>query len=120
MNQATQPAQHQEQTLRSNKPAPSAGNNASVVTLTAEAIVPHPRGQAIPLIASVAGGGKLTGTVTFFDGEKAMGTAPIDEDQAARFVVSSLEAGPHSFTASFSGDGAHNPSRSAPVEVTAV
>ncbi len=79
--------------------------DASVTTITAK---PNPAGigQAITLTANVQGSGtqKPTGTVTFFDGLTAIGTAQLDATGKATFTISTLTLGAHNITASYSGD----------------
>jgi hypothetical protein len=63
--------------------------------------------QAIALTAVVSNGGTTataTGTVTFSDGGTVLGTASLDVNGVATFVVSSLGAGQHALTASYAGD----------------
>ncbi len=82
----------------------------STVTFTANVTAPNPT---------------PTGTVTFFDGTTAIGSAPLSTDGtavvslalsgSAAYATSSLTAGAHQITASYSGDTGFMPSASAPV-----
>jgi hypothetical protein len=52
------------------------------------------------------------GTVYFADGQDRLGAAPLDNDGVARFAISSLPAGTHRITATYSGDFWYSPSTS--------
>jgi hypothetical protein len=70
------------------------------------------------LSASVSGVAAIpTGTVTFFDGAAALGSAPLTNGQAV-FRTSTLSGGSHSITAAYSGDGQFNPHNAAPATQT--
>jgi uncharacterized delta-60 repeat protein len=62
------------------------------------------------LTATVTGAGKPTGTVTFLDGTTIVGAAPVGAGGQALVVVSGLTAGPHHFTAVYSGDAVNKSS----------
>ena len=64
------------------------------VTLTAN-VIPHPGGGESP-----------TGMVTFYDGINFLGTATVSNG-AATLTISSLVAGQHNISASYSGDAAN-------------
>jgi hypothetical protein len=53
-----------------------------------------------------------TGSVTLLDGSTAMGTQQLNASGAVTFSTSSLSAGPHALTATYSGDGSFNASTS--------
>jgi hypothetical protein len=63
------------------------------------------------------GGGTPTGTVTLFDGDKAIGTGKRDAFGRVELDVQ-LSAGRHSLTAVYSGDGYFTASTSAPFVLT--
>jgi hypothetical protein len=63
------------------------------------------------------GGGTPTGTVTFFDGNRVIGTGKVDAFGRVEVDVE-LAAGAHSLTASYSGDGNFDASTSAPFVLT--
>lgn len=73
-------------------------------------VLPNPSvfGQSVTATAMVSatppGSGTPTGTVTFLDGLTSLGTANLASGQAS-FPISSLTAGQHSITATYSGDG---------------
>ncbi len=73
-------------------------------------------GQTVTLTATVSPA-NATGNVTFFDGTNPIGGASLNNG-AATLPISSLAAGSHTMTASYSGDGTFNASTSAPVGVT--
>jgi hypothetical protein len=56
--------------------------------------------QVIPEVT-----GTPTGTVTFKDGNTALGTVPLNASGTVTFTTSSLGPGSHSITATYSGDG---------------
>ena len=58
-----------------------------------------------------------TGTVTFFDGATALGSAPLTYGQSV-FKTSTLSGGSHSITAAYSGDVQFNPHNATPVTQT--
>ena len=59
----------------------------------------------------------MTGTVTFRDGTKTLGTVPW-LSHINTFSTSSLSKGAHSITATYSGDGKYNPITSPPLTQT--
>lgn len=63
-------------------------------------------GSAITLTATVSPqiGGVPTGTITFLDNGNAIGTSPLNQSASASFSTTSLTAGTHAFTATYSGD----------------
>ncbi|HWG88029.1 MAG TPA: Ig-like domain repeat protein [Candidatus Acidoferrales bacterium] len=94
-----------QQTVNSPKPTPvvtlalSAGTNPSVF------------GNSLTFTATVAPA-SATGTVIFFDGSVAIsGNIPLSNGVAA-FTTSSLDGGPHTITAQYSGDATFNSSTS--------
>jgi len=80
----------------------AASANASPV------VGPGKRGSAIAATPS--------GSVTFFDGASALGSAPLS-GVTATFASASLAVGTHSITAQYSGDASYDPSTSAAVSV---
>ena len=61
------------------------------------------------------GGIAPTGTITLLDGTSAIGTAQVGAKGAATFTLSTLAAGTHTLTASYSGDGVDLASMSSPL-----
>jgi hypothetical protein len=96
-------------------------------TTTALSSTPNPSsfGQSVTLTATVAPqssiGGPPTGTVTFYDGSTAIGSASVTASGSAytaSIAVSNLAIGSHSFTAAYGGSTAYNASTSAAVTQT--
>ncbi len=92
---------------------------ATTLTLTAS---PSPTAFATALITLSAilspavplpSGATLGGTVTFFDGTLPLGIAPLSPDGQATLSTSALVAGPHTLSASFSGNTVLAPATSA-------
>jgi hypothetical protein len=76
-------------------------------------------GEAVTFTAEVSKGASPTGTVTFYDGEKAIGEGPVALiHEKASLTVKTLPPGEHSISASYSGDGANRPGRSAAITQT--
>ncbi|MEV5572336.1 Ig-like domain repeat protein [Spirillospora sp. NPDC052269] len=104
----------------------TAGHSFSVVLAEAAAtrtsLAAHPTyagpGEDVTLTAHVTCNlGTPTGLVAFYDGDREIGTAPVDEDGVATLTVSDLEEGRHHITARYEGDGECPPSESEPVTV---
>ena len=66
-------------------------------------------GQPLSLVATVSdpdpSGYHPTGSITFYDGSTALGTVALSGTSSSDSLPVSLSAGPHSFTAVYSGDG---------------
>src|SRR5262249_17437871 len=96
---------------------------AGRATVTALAASPTTitKGQAVTLTASVrattAGAATPTGTVTFKDGSKVVGTGALSGG-VARLTLTTLAVGTHTLTAVYSGAGADLGSGSGSVAVT--
>jgi hypothetical protein len=82
---------------------PSVENAPTTTSLTSS---PNPSqfGQSVTFTATVTGSGTPTGTVTFKDGGKTLGTVFLSAGLAS-FSTSSLKKGTHLITAPYSGDG---------------
>jgi hypothetical protein len=94
--------------------------NTSATTLKASA-ASITAGQNLTLTATIAatsGSGTPTGTVTFLDGSTALGTGTLNSSSVANFSTTSLAAGTHTITASYSGDANFAASTSTAVSVT--
>ena len=89
--------------------APSASPTSIVLTASPN---PATTGQSVTLQAAVTPN-TATGTVSFQDGNTAIGTDPLTGGTAAISVV--LQPGSHAFTASYSGDAHYAASISDPV-----
>jgi hypothetical protein len=76
-------------------------------------------GEAVTFTAQVSKGASPTGTVTFYDGEKAIGEGPVALiHEKASLTVKTLPPGEHTIAASYSGDGANRPGISAAITQT--
>jgi hypothetical protein len=78
-------------------------------------------GQPVTLTATVGSGVPLhvaTGTVTFFNGTTAIGSAKVPKSGTVVLVTRKLPAGANSVTASYSGDAILTASASSPIPVT--
>ncbi len=88
-------------------------NKTNTTTLLTSMPNPPRAGQPLTLTATItpATTGLLgpTGTVTFMDGTTVLGTGTLTNG-VATFTVSTLSAGPHSFSANYSGDTNFNAS----------
>jgi len=89
--------------------APAPTTSALAADLSAPAV-----GQTVHLTATVASAaGTPGGTVTFFDGNTALGTVSLDAGGKAVLTTAFRTAGGHTLTAVFNGTAGFAPSRSA-------
>ena len=83
-------------------------NQASTTTALAVDNNPAVYGQQVTLTATIGvstpGAGTPTGSVTFYDGSTALGTANLVGNQAT-LPVTTLATGSHNLTAQYTGDG---------------
>ena len=68
--------------------------------------------QSVTLSATISNGSTPTGTLSFFDGAVALGTAKVSSSGSAAITVPSLSAGTHSLSVTYSGDSYNLPSSS--------
>jgi hypothetical protein len=95
----------------------TAGTAASTTKLSSS-INPSTTGQAVTLVATVAGAGKTpTGSVSFRDGDTTLSVRPLAGGRAS-LVTSTLTAGPHTLTAMYGGDPSYAGSTSAALTQT--
>ena len=89
-----------------------------LATRTTITVQPNPAnaGQLVTLTATM-NATRVTGTVTFFDGQAQVGTATLSKGKAV-LQTSSFTVGSHSLTASYNGDTNNSPSTSSPVTLT--
>src|SRR5262249_10417374 len=93
-------------------------NKSATSTTVTSSLNPSVYNQSVAFTATVSGAGGLpTGLVTFNDGTATMGSASL-VNGVATLHYSSLAAGPHNITASYSGDPNFQPSTSAPLPQT--
>jgi hypothetical protein len=95
------------------------GNTPSTATLSASATSVS-SGASVTFTATVkpsTGAGVPTGSVTFLDGTSTLLTATLDSTGKATFATTSLAAGSHSVSASYSGDSTYAASTSSAVTV---
>jgi large repetitive protein len=77
-------------------------------------------GQPLALVAVItsAGGGAVSGTVTFVSGSTTLGTGTVGANNSASLTLGNLVAGIYSITAQYGGDANDAPSTSNAVSVT--
>ncbi|WP_435020745.1 Ig-like domain repeat protein [Tundrisphaera sp. TA3] len=97
----------------------SVAKAASSTSLASSTTTPD-LNQPVTLTATIVGpmGGSAGGTVSFFDGATLLGTAVVDGQGIATFVVAGLGMGAHEITASYGGDSNLLASSSPAVAVT--
>jgi hypothetical protein len=77
-------------------------------------LVGHPVTFTATVLASVAGSGTPTGTVTFKDGTITLSNVSLVKGQAS-FTTSTLAVGTHKITATYAGDNSFNRNKSQPL-----
>jgi hypothetical protein len=86
-------------------------NKAATKTTVTSSSSPSVYGQPVTFTATVSvvapGAGSPTGTITFTDGTRTLGTVHIDSttDEKAQIQVSDLAVGQHAVVATYDGDG---------------
>jgi Big-like domain-containing protein/uncharacterized protein DUF11 len=87
-------------------PAPTLSPTTTTLTSSAN---PVQTGQSVTFTATVTGGTTPTGTVTFSDGSTVLGggAVALNNSGQASLSTSSLSAGDHSISATYSGDSTH-------------
>ncbi|HEY1576611.1 MAG TPA: Ig-like domain repeat protein, partial [Terracidiphilus sp.] len=92
-------------------------NTTTHIGLTVSAN-PDIYGSPLTLIATVSSnGGLATGSVTFFDGETALGSTALSANEIASLTLSTLPPGTHTILAKYAGDGRAGASDSEPTSV---
>ncbi|MBF0554787.1 MAG: Ig-like domain repeat protein, partial [Nitrospirae bacterium] len=84
----------------------------TAATTLASSLNPSTYGASVTFTATVTGTSP-TGTVTFMDGTKTLGTASLSGSGQAAYSTSSLSVGTHSITAAYGGDTNNSSSTSA-------
>ena len=89
-------------------------NQLTTSTTLASSLSPSIAGQGVTFTATVKSSGTpvTTGTVTFYSGNTALGTANLDGTGTATYATSSLPVGTSSVTAAYNGDANHGTSAS--------
>ena len=101
----------------SNSIPPRPPATAAFITLTISA--PNPIvGTPITLTAQITSPGTPTGTITFLDAGTPFAASPLTPTGTASITTTALAAGPHIFTAYYSGDSNFLPSTSIPTLLT--
>jgi Bacterial Ig-like domain (group 3) len=80
-------------------------NKATTTTALASSLNPSNFGQSVTFTASVTPqfSGKVTGTVTFYDGTTALKTVTLSGG-VAKFTTSTLTSGAHNIMATYNGN----------------
>jgi hypothetical protein len=91
-------------------PAPAPG---STTTSLASSLNPSSFGRLVTFTARVTASGTPTGSVTFRDGSRVLGTATLDSTGAASLATNVLSSGSHGITAAYGGDATFAASTSA-------
>ena len=91
-------------------------NKANTSTAVISSRNPSRHGQSVTFTATVTatapGSGTPTGTVTFKDGSRTLGTGTLNGSGKASFATTSLSVGTHSITAVYGGSSSYNASTS--------
>ncbi len=90
-------------------------NFATTATLTSSAnpaLISSPTTLTVTIASSA---GTPTGTVTFYDGTKAIGTGTLNASGVATLTVSFTTNGQHILTAAYAGNGLYQPITTAPI-----
>jgi hypothetical protein len=96
---------------------------ATTAALSAEVFAQNSDGSAFVFLTATVGPvapgvGVPTGTVTFFDGTRVLGTARLDAHGQAFLDVEALPAGTHALTVAYGGDANFEASTSDPFTLT--
>jgi hypothetical protein len=101
---------------------PQSVNRASTTTAVTSSLNPSTFGASVTFTATVTvvapGGGIPTGTVTFKDGSKTLGTGTLNAAGQATFTTSTLAVGNHSITAVYATSTNYKTSTSAALTQT--
>ena len=94
-----------------------AATSLTLTTSTSTAVLGQPLTITAALRVVPPGAGSPTGSITFFDGATALGTAPVDPVGVAALTTTAMTLGPHSITARYGGDASFTDSVSSSLTV---
>ena len=91
-------------------------SKATTTTALASSLNPSIVGQSVTFTATVTPefGGKVTGTVSFYDGTTVLKTIGVSGG-AAKFTTKTLTSGTHTITATYNGSTSFDGSSSVPL-----
>lgn len=95
---------------------PATRSTATTLTAAAATVALNKPVNLTARVRPISGNGTVTGTVTFNDGDRALGTATL-RDGAATFSTPGLTRGSHRLTAVYAGTSSFNGSASSSVAV---
>jgi hypothetical protein len=99
--------------------SPLAVGQGSATAVVATSLTPSAYGLSVTFTATVTGPNVTpTGTITFLDGAKTIGTGTLDASGKATMAISSLVVGDHIITVNYGGDTNFNAVTSAPITET--
>jgi len=107
-------------------PSQAAAKKVTVKKDTVKATLVPPVGTYVPgqpltlnaTVVITAGTNTPTGSVTFMDGSRILGAAPLDGSGAAALVTAFSTAGVHALAVTYGGDGQTNAAKSAAAKFT--
>jgi hypothetical protein len=97
--------------------APAKTNTSATLSASANQIVAGANVTFTARVAPQSGSGTPTGTINFFDAQTMLGSATLNAG-SAQFTTTTLAAGTHSITATYSGDSNYSASTSSATTVT--
>ena len=99
--------------------SPLTVGQGSVTAVVASSLSPSNYGVSVTFTATVTGPNATpTGTITFLDGAKTIGTGTLDGSGKATMSISSLVVGDHPITVNYGGDSNFNAVTSSPITQT--
>jgi hypothetical protein len=99
--------------------SPLSVGQGSVTAVVASSLSPSNYGVSVTFSATVTGPNATpTGTITFLDGAKTIGTGTLDGSGKATMSISSLVVGDHPITVNYGGDSNFNAVTSSPITQT--
>lgn len=99
--------------------SPLTVGQGSATAVVASSLSPSNYGVSVTFTATVTGPNATpTGTITFLDGAKTIGTGTLDGSGKATMSISSLVVGDHPITVNYGGDSNFNAVTSSPITQT--